>query len=137
MQNPVVRGVAATLAGMLVAMLAVGVVEMVGHAVFPPPAGIDVTNPEDQARLMAAIPLGAKISVMLAWFVGALAGNVVATWIGRSIRPGWVVTGVLVLGGLYTTQMFPHPWWMVAGAIILPIVGKIAADRLLVSRLGD
>ena len=135
MQNPLVRGVVATLAGLVVAMLVVGVVEMAGHALFPPPEGLDVTKPEDQARLMEVIPLGAKVAVVVAWFLGALAGSAVAAFIARTIRPGWVVTGVLVLAGMYTTQMFPHPWWMVACAVVLPIIGKLVADRLLVARL--
>jgi hypothetical protein len=135
MQNPIVRSVLATLAGLVAAMVMVGIVEMMGHAIFPPPEGLDVTNPADQARLMDVIPLGAKIAVVVAWFLGALAGCTVAAWLSRSIRPGWVLAGLLVLGGMYTTQMFPHPVWMVVCTVALPIAGKLLADRLLVARL--
>lgn len=135
MQNPIVRAVLATLAGLVAAMVTVGIVEMTGHAIFPPPEGLDVTNPADQARLMDVIPLGAKIAVVVAWFLGALAGCAVAAWLSRSIKPGWVVAGLLVLGGMYTMQMFPHPVWMVVCAVALPIAGKLLADRLLVTRL--
>lgn len=135
MNNPIVRGIVATLAGLVVAMLVVGLVEMAGHTAFPPPADLDLTKPEDQARLMELVPLGAKIAVVLAWFLGALAGCAVAAWIARTIRPGWIVAGVLVLGGMYTTQMFPHPVWMVVCAVVLPVAGKLLADRLLAARL--
>lgn len=135
MRNPLVRGVVATVTGLIVAMLVVGVVETVGHGIFPPPAGLDVLKPEDQVRMMEIIPLGAKIAVVAAWFLGALAGCAAAAWISRNIRPGWIVAGVLILAGMYTTQMFPHPVWMVACAVVLPIVGKLVADRLLVARL--
>ena len=137
MQNPILRAVLATLAGLVVAMLTAGLVEMAGHAVFPPPEGLDVTSPADQARLMEVIPLGAKIAVVAAWFLGALAGCAVAAWLSRSIKPGWVVAGVFVLGGLYTTQMFPHPVWMVVCAVALPVVAKLLADRLLAARLSS
>lgn len=135
MQNPIVRNVLAALAGLVAAMLVIGVVEMAGHAIFPPPDGLDITKPEDQARLMEVVPIGAKVAVVVAWFLGALAGCAAATWIARTIRPGWIVAGVLVLGGMYTTQMFPHPVWMVVCAVVLPIAGKLLADRLLVARL--
>jgi hypothetical protein len=31
--------------------------------------------------------------------------------------------------------MFPHPMWMIAAAVILPIAGVLAAKRLVTSRL--
>ncbi|UIP05614.1 hypothetical protein LY632_07760 [Erythrobacter sp. SDW2] len=137
MQVPIVRAVLATLAGLVAAIATVGIVEMTGHTIFPPPGGLDVTNPADQARLMDVIPLGAKIAVVAAWFLGALAGCAVAAWLSRSIKPGWIVAGFLVLGGMYTTQMFPHPVWMVVCAVALPIVAKLLADRLLAARLSS
>ena len=52
MQNPWVKGLLGTLGGIVVAVLTVMVAEAAGHAIFPPPDGIDITNPDDQARLM-------------------------------------------------------------------------------------
>lgn len=137
MHNPIVRGVMAILAGLVVAMLVVGMVEMAGHAIFPPPEGLDLTKLEDQRRLMEVVPLAAKIAVVAAWFLGALAGCAVAAWLSRSIRPGWVVAGVMVLLSIYTTQMFPHPVWMIACAVALPAIAKLLADRMLVARLSS
>ena len=135
MKNPVVSRIVGVIAGLVVAMLVVMAAEGAGHAMFPPPEGLDITRPEDQAQLMELIPLGAKIAVVVAWFLGALAGAATAIAIARHILPGWIVGLVMVALSLVTTQMFPHPMWMIAAAVILPIAGVLAAKRLVTSRL--
>ena len=135
MKNPVVSRIVGVVAGLVVAMLVVMAVEGAGHAMFPPPEGLDITRPEDQAQLMELIPLGAKIAVVVAWFLGALAGAATAIAIARHILPGWIVGLVMVALSLVTTQMFPHPVWMIGAAVILPIAGVLAAKQLVSSRL--
>ena len=135
MKNPVVSRIVGVIAGLVVAMLVVMAAEGAGHAMFPPPEGLDITRPEDQARLMELIPLGAKIAVVVAWFLGALAGAATAIAIARHILPGWIVGLVMVALSVVTTQMFPHPVWMIGAAVILPIAGVLAAKRLVTSRL--
>lgn len=135
--KPILRLIMATLAGLIAAILVVGVVETLGHTIFPPPDGIDATDPADQARLMEVIPFGAKLAVVAAWFLGALAGCALAAYVGRRILPGWIVAGFMVLASIWTTQMFPHPTWMIVAAVVLPIIGKLLADRLLADRLSS
>ena len=135
MNNPVVRSILGVLAGVVVAGCVVFVVEGIGHALFPPPAGLDVTNPEDQARLIAALPVAAKAMVVLAWFLGSLAGAAVAMGIARRALPGWIVAAVMIALSVLTTQMFPHPAWMVGAAVILPLVAAWLARRLLAGRI--
>ena len=74
MASPAVRNVVATIAGIVVAVTVVFVVEGIGHAIFPPPEGLDLTVAEDRERLMDLVPTGAKVAVVAAWFLGALAG---------------------------------------------------------------
>jgi hypothetical protein len=90
--------------------------------VFPPPAGLDVTKAEDQARLMDLIPLGAKLGVVLAWFLGALAGAWAALRLSGWATAVWIIAAVMVALSLMTTQMFPHPLWMVVAAVVLPLL---------------
>lgn len=135
MQNPIVRNIIAVLAGLVAAAVTVGVCEGAGHAIFPPPAGIDLANAEDQRRLMEVIPLGAKLAVVLAWFLGALAGSATAIYIAKEFRPGWIVGLVMVGLSIFTTQMFPHPVWMVLAALVLPIAAVLAARKLLRGRI--
>jgi ABC-type xylose transport system permease subunit len=135
MNNPAVRSLLAVLGGLVVAMLVVGLVEGAGHVLWPPPPGLDITRPEDQARLMQAIPLEAKIAVVVAWFLGSLAGAVAAIAIARRVLPAWIVAVAIAGLGLWTTQMFPHPDWMLASAVVLPLVAVLVAKRLMLRRL--
>jgi hypothetical protein len=121
-------------AGIVVAFLCVFAVEWVGHSLYPPPAGLDATNPADQARLMEAMPAAAKAIVLGAWFVAALAGAWTANRIaGRSLA-GWIVALLVVATGIATMVMIPHPAWMWAGGIALPLAGAWIADRMAARR---
>ena len=117
------------IAGTVVAFLCVFAVEMVGHGLYPPPAGLDINNPEDQARLMEAMPVAAKAMVLAGWFLGALAGAWVANRIARRSVAGWAVALLVVAAGIATMVMIPHPGWMWAGGILLPLLAAWIADR--------
>ena len=49
--------------------------------------------------------------------------------------PAWLVAVAIGAMGLWTTQMFPHPDWMLASAVVLPLVAVLVAKRLMVRRL--
>lgn len=121
-------------AGIVVAFLCVFAVEWIGHAAYPPPAGLHINDPADQARLMAAMPAAAKAMVLVAWFVGALAGAWTANRIaGRSLA-GWVVALLVIAAGVATMVMIPHPAWMWAGGIALPLLAGWIAERMAAGR---
>lgn len=130
MNNPIIKAIVAVVAGILVAALVVFLFEALGHMLYPPPPGLDVSKTEDQARMMEVIPLGAKIAVIIAWFFGALAGSLTAARIGGASRYAWVVGAVMVALSLVTTMMFPHPVWMVVAAVALPLIASALAIRL-------
>ena len=123
------------LAGVAVAFLCVFAVEWIGHGLYPPPAGLDMHDPADQARLMDAMPGAAKAMILLAWFVGALAGAWTANRIAGSGIAGWAVALLAVAAGVVTMLMIPHPAWMWAGGIALPLLAGWIADRLAARRL--
>ncbi|HEX9964452.1 MAG TPA: hypothetical protein VGB04_05655 [Allosphingosinicella sp.] len=123
------RIVMGVVAGIVVAFLCVFAVEFVAHGLYPPPAGLDAGDPAGQARLMEAIPAAAKAMVLAAWFIGALAGAWTANRIaGRSLA-GWIVALLVIAAGIATMAMIPHPAWMWAGGIALPLLGAWIADR--------
>lgn len=135
MDNPAVRSLLAVVAGLVVAMCVIAGVEAIGHAIFPPPPDLDLARAEDQARMMEAIPFEAKLAVVIAWFVGSLAGAAAAIAIARRVLPAWIVGVAIGALGLWTTQLFPHPDWMLASAVVLPLVAVLVAKRLMVRRL--
>jgi hypothetical protein len=121
-------------AGLVVAFLCVFAVEWVGHSLYPPPAGLDASDPADQARLMAAMPAAAKATVLLAWFGGALAGAWTADRIAGRGLAGWVVALLVIAAGVATMLVIPHPAWMWSGGIALPLLAAWIADRLSARR---
>lgn len=135
MGNPVVRNIVAIVGGIAAAMVVVFVVEGIGHAIFPPPEGLDMSDPADQARLMELVPGEAKVAVVIAWFLGSLAGACVAIAISRRVLMAWIVGLVIALVSVSTTQMFPHPDWMLAAGAVLPLVAVLVAKRVMAARL--
>jgi hypothetical protein len=120
MAGSVIRRVAGIAAGIVAGGVVVALCESLGHLAFPPPPGLDLADPADQARLMDVVPFGAKLAVIAAWFCGALAGAWTAVRIARWAAAAWIIAAVMIGLGVLTTQMFPHPWWMVAAAIAMP-----------------
>ena len=130
----VMRMLIGVVAGIVVAFLCVFAVEFVAHGLYPPPAGLDASNPADQARLLAAMPAAAKALVLLAWFMGALAGAWTANRLaGRSLA-GWIVALLVIAAGTATMVMIPHPAWMWAGGLARPLLGAWIAHRMSARR---
>jgi hypothetical protein len=116
-------------AGIVVAFLCVFAAEWIGHSLYPPPAGLDIKDPADQARLMESMPAAAMALVLIGWFVGALAGAWTANRIGGRSIAGWVVALLVIAAGVATMLMIPHPIGMWAGGILLPLLAGWIADR--------
>lgn len=106
-RHPVLAGVVGVLAGALV----IALVEWLGEQWLG--AG-DLKAPATITAPMFA-------SVLLAWVAGAGTAAAVATaWCGgRSRVPGFVAAGLLFAGSVATMFAFPHPGWMMAGAVLL------------------
>ena len=124
MRNRILAGVA----GILTAAAVVYVVEWFSHKLYPPPAGLDL-SPEGMRAMLAQMPFGALLLVVLAWVLGALAGGLVARRIGG---PGWhvlVVPAFVLLGIIMNVMTIPHPIWMVAAGILGTLVAGWFVSR--------
>ena len=66
------------LVGAVLAIACVFAIEAVSHLIFPIPPGTDFDDPAVLAGYFEAVPLGGKLWIVAAWFVGALAGAWVA-----------------------------------------------------------
>jgi len=124
------RIVLGVVAGILVAFLCVFGVEMVGHSLYPPPEGLDLRNPADVERLMASLPAMAFVFVLGGWFLGSLLGAWTANAVANRGLAGWIVVLVVVVAGIATMAMIPHPVWMWVAGIALPLAAGWLAQRL-------
>jgi len=115
--------------GVAVGMIVAATTEALGHAIFPPPPGVNLTDPAALATVMFKIPLGAKVGVLAGWFLGVLAGASAAN-LAAERRPiaGRIVAGLLAAFTAWTLATIPHPAWMMAGAVVALVAGWAAAE---------
>ena len=125
-----VKTILAVLAGVIAGGAIIFVTEAVGHSLFPPPADINLADPEDVKRLMASLPAAAFAFVLAGWFLGSLAGAFVARKIARSDVAAWTVAVLFILFTAMNFLMIPHPMWMIAAGIVIPLAGAWLAIRL-------
>lgn len=125
-----VRSILGTIAGLVAAVVIVLVVESIGHLLFPPPPGTDLSNPETLAKIIDQLPFGALVFVMLAWIAGAFGGGAVAAAIARQSWPAWIVGVLMLAGGLWSMIVIPHPMWMQAGLVPATLLPAWIAGQL-------
>ena len=119
------RKIGAGIAGIIVAGVLVWVVELIGHTIYPTPADLDVGNLDVMRAYIDTLPLGALLTVAIAWFVGSLGGCFVACKFG-SARPlvyALVVGGFMFAGAVFNLLIIPHPLWFSALGIVGIFVG--------------
>ena len=115
------------LAGIVVAVAVIFGLEYLNHALFPWPP-FDINDKTAFAAALEAAPMAAKLLIVAGWFLGTLAGGVVAFRICGWPTAGWIVAGFLVIGGLANILIIPHPVWMQIAAFAAPLVGGIVVS---------
>lgn len=117
------RMILAGIAGIVAMMVTVVLVEAVGHSVFPPPAGTNLQDPEALKALMASMPLGALVMVVVGWLLGAAFGSMLAARLARprGMGPALAVGVVMLLASGATMLMIPHPLWMMLFGLAAPL----------------
>jgi hypothetical protein len=118
----------------VVAVATIMLVELAGHAVYPPPPGIDPNDPASMARLVGMLPTGALLFVVAAWTLGAFDGGLVAALVARDRYPrvAALVPALLVMAGVAAmiVAMPAHPLWMSAAGLLLPVPAALAGAAL-------
>lgn len=130
MGNPIARQLLGVIAGVVVGGLVVFLVELAGHSLFPPPPGTDLSNQEDVKRLISLLPVGALLMVLVGWLLGSLAGAWTANRIARTSMAGWIVAALFILLTAYNFTIIPHPAWMMAAGLAIPLASAWIASRM-------
>jgi hypothetical protein len=130
-----IRNILGIVAGIAVAVLTVMAVQALGHTLYPYPADVDLSDPEQIARAFPAIPIAAKLFVVAAWFAGALAGAAVAKAISGRDWAAWTIAALIAIGAVMNLFVIPHPTWMQISAIVAPLLGGLIANHLVRRRV--
>jgi hypothetical protein len=107
--------------GLLVGMLTISVIEAIGMALYPLPAGVDRHDPASLETVIASLPPGSFVFVLLAWALGAMHGGGFAAYLSRGPRVlhGLIVGAILMACGIYQLVVIPHPTWFAITGVLL------------------
>lgn len=124
------RTILGVVLGAIVGVIVIGVIEGAGHTIFPPPPGVNLTDPAQLSTVMSKITFPAKIAVLLAWIFGTLAGASTADIVaGRRAWVGRIVTLVILALAVFNMTTIPHPAWFMVAAVIGVLAAGALADR--------
>ncbi|MBK6486659.1 MAG: hypothetical protein IPF98_07290 [Gemmatimonadetes bacterium] len=129
------RSVIAVAAGVFVGGIAVFGVEALGHALVPPPAGLDVANPEAVRQAISTMPAVHFLPLLVAYLAGPSLGSALTARMAPAfpLRHAGVVAAFFLVGGLMNFRAIPHPTWFVLLAVLAfvaaPFVGVRMAGR--------
>ena len=129
------RSLLGVLAGAVVAVVVIMIVETVGMWLYPLPAGVDPTDSAALAAAIPSLPIGAFLFVLASWVLGAALGSIVALRVARGPArwPGLAVGCLVLIGAAYIIMVVPLPTWFVGAAV----VGIVAATLLATARRGQ
>lgn len=108
-----------------------------GGKLVTPPAGADLSTMDGLKASMHLFGPQHFVFPFLAHALGTLVGAAVA-WLAAglaSTRPGYVVGGVFLLGGLANVLMLPSPGWFSALDLLLAYLPAAWLGQVLARRL--
>ena len=133
------RNIGAGVAGVVVAMLVVWLVQTIGHAVYTPPAGLNPKDLEAIQDYVASLPLGAFLFVIASYFCGTLAGTCAACAVGTMLpRVFAILVGcVMLIATAMNVAMIPHPTWFIVAAVVAIVAGAWLGTMCERARTGN
>lgn len=127
------RTVFAFISGVFATMIIITFVELANAKFFfPPPAGLDWADTRSVAAFAASLPTAAMAIVLAGWLLGAFVGAAVAARIAlRHAMPCALLIGAVVAAGVIDSGLsIPHPTWVIAAGVLLPIPLAYLAGKL-------
>ena len=129
------KNIAAGVAGTLVAVGLVWIIEIAGHTVYPPPPNLDFGDTEAVRLYISGLPLGAFIFVGGAWFIGTLGGTMVACYVGNAAPRifAMIVAALILVATAFNLATIPHPLWFsvtgIAGILFAAWLGMVISNK--------
>ncbi|WP_405241231.1 hypothetical protein [Lentisalinibacter salinarum] len=117
----ILRVILALVAGVFIGGIVNMALVMLGSAIVPAPAGVDVTNAESVAASAHLFQPRHFLFPFLAHAVGTLVGATAAHLFAGSYRnaAAWAIGAVFFAGGIAAARMIPAPTWFVVADLVL------------------
>ena len=118
------RNIMSGIAGVVIAMISVWLVQKIGHAVYPPPVGLDVNDLEAMRIYVESLPVGAFLFVIASYFIGTAVGTCAACAIGTMLPRvfAMLVSCVMLVATAMNVAMIPHPVWFLILAVVAIVI---------------
>jgi hypothetical protein len=119
------RRVGSVVAALFVAFVVVVLIEGVASVIWPPPAGLDLSEQANVEAWFAATPVKAQLMVVLAYLCASGAGAFTAARVARDgeLASPLSFSGVFGLVTIINLVSLPHATWMVVASMIALGVG--------------
>lgn len=120
-----IRKIAAVVVGILLTSLVVGLVQQLGHYLYPLPEGTDPNDPEAIKKYVENAPFLAVFFVIISYAAGAFTGGFVSTKIANDGKKIYaLIIGVLFLfTSIYMMVTIPSPiWFWILGIAVWSLV---------------
>lgn len=120
-----IRKIAAVVVGILLTSLVVGLVQQLGHYLYPLPAGTDPNDSEAIKKYVENAPFLAVFFVIISYAAGAFTGGFVSTKIANDGKKIYaLIIGVLFLfTSIYMMVTIPSPiWFWILGIAVWSLV---------------
>lgn len=107
------RKILAVIAGLVATGAMVGLIQMLGHYLYPMPPGSDPNEIEAMKEYVENAPFMALFFVIISYAAGAVTGGFVATKIAKdsSRAPAFIIGAVFALVSVYMMLTIPSPFW--------------------------
>ena len=118
--------------GIVVALAVASGVALIGGWLFPTSLrqAVEMT-PQGARSAFVDMPLGARLTLIVAWFAGSLGAGAAAKAISRQRWAAWTVIILFALYALATILLLPMPGWLQALGIVAPLVGGAIGEGLV------
>ena len=126
------RKILAILAGVVSVAVVIAAIEFASHLVYTPPADMDMNDPGAAQQFIANLPVGAFLSVLLAYGAATFVGGWVACRVAKEkpLRYAGGIGAAVMLAALANSIMIPHPLWFTFAVIVLMPLMAVLASRV-------
>ncbi|MGB1309526.1 MAG: hypothetical protein ACPG6B_11485 [Oceanihabitans sp.] len=132
------RDAIAVIVGLVVAGLVVFLLYILGPQFFTFPRGANPMDPESIKQNMHLIPKGAMILVLIAHFFGIIGGMLASTAVSEnSIKPAYIVAGIIIIGSVGSSFAMSHPTWSVIAGIVSVILAFLVGRKVAIDRINE
>jgi len=128
--NSKIRTILAVVAGLIAGSVVIALVQL--FSPYQPPPDLDMNDRAKFGEWVNSLPLSALFIVLLAYFLGSVAGGWLTNLIAMptKYRPALVTGFGLFMAGLMNLLAIPHPFWFAIVSSLIYFVGAWAGGRL-------